>query len=72
MKKSFWIRSMNVESGDIIKMEGHSLNKYVLTEFASQIESAILKNIIYEQIREKDAYRFSVDFKLKGLARDLE
>jgi len=72
MKKSFWIRSMNVESGDMIKIEGHSLNKYVLTEFASQIESAILKNIIYEPIREKDAYRFSVDFKLKGLARDLE
>lgn len=71
-KKNFWIRNITVEPGDIIKIEGHALNKFVLTEFATNIESATLRNIIYEPIREKDAYRFTLDFNLKGLVRDAE
>lgn len=71
-KKNFWIRNITVEPGNIIKIEGHALNKFVLTEFATNIESATLRNIIYEPIREKDAYRFTLDFNLKGLVRDAE
>ncbi len=68
-KKCLWTRILAIKEEDIISLEGHSLNKFILTDFASKIDSATLKNISYDPIKEKDAYRYVLNFKLSGLTK---
>jgi hypothetical protein len=68
-KKNFWVRNIAIKEGDNITLDGHALNKFILTDFTSRIDSATLRNISYDPIKEKDAYRYSIDFYLQGLTK---
>lgn len=63
-KKNLWLRNLSIEDSVKIKLEGHSLNKRALSDFAAQLDSAIIKNINYDDIRGVDAYRFTLSYKL--------
>lgn len=62
-KKSFWLRSLRLTEDKAVSLEGHALYKNVLTDVTSKLDSALLKSIIYDAIREKDAYRFIINLK---------
>lgn len=64
-KKNFWFRSLSVEDVTGVKLEGHSLNNKVLTDLTANLDSAILKSVHYDPIKDKDAYRFVLNFKGK-------
>lgn len=68
-KQSLWVRSIVVGEQGAIALDGHALNKFQLTEFATIMDSATLRNIVYEPILDKDAYRYSLEFSVKGLKR---
>jgi hypothetical protein len=42
------------------------LNRSVLTEFAYSIESAILRSVNYETLREKNTFKFNLTFDLRN------
>lgn len=63
-EKNLWIRSLMIEEQTGAKVEGHSLNKNNLTPLTAEIDSAMLKSVNYDPIKEKDAYRFVLNFKV--------
>jgi hypothetical protein len=64
-KKNYWVRSLMKDDIKTAKMEGHALDRNVLTELTANIDSAILKSIIYDPIRNKSAFRFAITFKFQ-------
>jgi hypothetical protein len=47
-----------------VLLEGYALDKRVLTDFAYSIESAELKSMVFEELRERSAYKFNLVFNL--------
>ncbi|MGK9475380.1 hypothetical protein [Melioribacter sp. OK-6-Me] len=63
-RRNFWISKFeNPNQGDII-IYGFSLSRSVLTEFAQNYPTAVIKNINSETIREKSAFSFIINLKL--------
>lgn len=70
-KKSFWVRNIVLPDNAIVTIDGHAINRKVLTEFAAGLPSSTLENISYEPIRDKDAYRFKLTLKKNELLKAL-
>ncbi len=62
-KQNIWLTKLNSEN-NAISLEGYSLSKLSPTEFAYSITGSELKGIFAESVREKDAYRFNLNFNL--------
>ncbi|MCE1188560.1 MAG: hypothetical protein LWX56_05405 [Ignavibacteria bacterium] len=63
-KKNFWFRSLVIDETVGAKVEGHSLSKTVLTDLTAHLDSALLKSVNYDPIKDKDAYRYVLNFKV--------
>ncbi|MEO8398226.1 MAG: hypothetical protein ABI550_00270 [Ignavibacteriaceae bacterium] len=63
-RKDIWLTRVAKEQEDIVSLEGYSLEKNVLTDFAYSIESAQLKSILFEELRDKNIYKFTLTFNL--------
>jgi Tfp pilus assembly protein PilN len=63
---SIWLTKLTKDDGDQVFLEGYSLNKNVLTDFAYYLEKAQLKSVHYEAILEKNTYRFNIVFNISG------
>ena len=63
---------MNVGETGRVNLEGYALSKEVLTEFAYALKSAELKGIFYETLRDKNSYRFTMNFNLSSYQKDTE
>ena len=63
-RKNIWLTKLSKSDGETVALEGYSLSKNVLTEFAFSIKSAQLKSISYEAIRDKNIYKFNITFSL--------
>lgn len=61
-KRNFWLTQLQDAKGDKGKLQlnGYSLSRSVLTEFADKNNYSMLNNIIYEPLREYRAYEFSL------------
>lgn len=64
-RRNFWITKLDAKGKDV-QMEGYSLSRSVLTEFADYNSSSLLKSILYEPLREESAYSFNLNFKLNN------
>ncbi|RPI75514.1 MAG: hypothetical protein EHM47_02435 [Ignavibacteriales bacterium] len=64
-RNNMWITKLNFSGGNVT-IEGYGLDKNVLTEFAYSIESAILKSVNYETLREQNTYKFLLTFNLSN------
>ena len=53
-------------------LEGYALSKNVLTEFAYAMKNSELKGVFYEALREKNAYKFTMNFNLSSYQKDSE
>lgn len=62
-KRSFWLSQISLDERKYIKAEGYSLNSEVLTQLTARLDSATLKSINYEPIRDKDTYRFMISLR---------
>jgi hypothetical protein len=71
-KKSLWISRITRGEGDGVIAEGYSLQRNVLTDFAYSIESATLKSMFYEMLRERSAYKFNLNFNLSSYPKKNE
>ncbi len=65
-RRSFWFTKIEPINPEELKFSGFSLSRSVLTEFAEQNRSSILKNINYEPLREKSAFSFTMDYRIEG------
>ncbi|RKY98459.1 MAG: hypothetical protein DRQ13_03510, partial [Ignavibacteriae bacterium] len=71
-KKSLWLTRITRGEGDLVLAEGYSLQRNVLTDFAYSIESATLKSMFYEVLRERNAYKFNLNFNLSSYPKKNE
>ncbi len=68
--KDVWLTSLS-NNGSTIKLNGYALNRRVLTSLAFSINSAELKSVNFEALREKDAYKFNLIFNLINYQKSL-
>lgn len=71
-KKSLWLSRITRGEGSVVLAEGYSLQRNVLTDFAYSIESATLKSMFYEVLRERNAYKFNLNFNLSSYPKKNE
>jgi Tfp pilus assembly protein PilN len=69
-KNSMWITKLNFAEGKVT-IEGYAVDRNVLTEFAYSIESAILKSVSYEALREQNTYKFLITFDLSNYQKNV-
>lgn len=62
-RKGMWITSMQSDAASQLTVNGYSVTRGVVTAF-SDYNDAVLKNILYEPLREKNAYKFSLNFDM--------
>ncbi|OGV25623.1 MAG: hypothetical protein A3J84_05335 [Ignavibacteria bacterium RIFOXYA2_FULL_37_17] len=61
-----WLTKISYGDENVVTIEGYALSRSVLSEFAYSIESATLKSVNYEALREKNTYKFVVTFDLSN------
>jgi hypothetical protein len=71
LKKDLWLTRLSRSDDNNVTIEGFALTKNVLTEFAYSIESAILRKIQYEALRDENTYRFILNFDLSNYPKDI-
>jgi len=62
-RRNFWISHMEMKSNLNVSIQGFSLSRNVLTEFSEYSNSSILQNVLYEPLREKNAFAYVLNFK---------
>jgi hypothetical protein len=69
---SLWISKLtNAEANEILA-EGYSLSRSSLTDFAYSIENSLLKSMMYEELRERSAYKFNLNFNISNQQKQNE
>ena len=71
-KKNLWLTNVSLGSENRVKLEGYSLNKYVVTELAYSLRSAELKGVFFETLREKNSYKFTLSFDIANYNKALK
>ncbi len=62
-KRNIWLTTLNTSNTSIV-LSGYALSKGVLTDFAYSVNSAELKSINFESMREQNVYKFNAVFNL--------
>ena len=63
---NLWLSKMTKGEGNEVFAEGYSLYRNSLTDFAYSIEDAVLKSMLYEELRERSAYKFNLNFNISN------
>ncbi len=63
---NLWISRLAKSEGNDVIAEGYSLYRNSLTDFAYSIENAVLKSMLYEELRERSAYKFNLNFNISN------
>ncbi|MBU1678466.1 MAG: hypothetical protein KKD86_06360 [Bacteroidetes bacterium] len=63
-RRNFWISSLDGLSEEELIIKGYSLSRTAVTEFAEFSNSSILKNVLYESLREKNAFTYVLNTKI--------
>lgn len=71
-KKNMWLTKITRTEGNTVAIEGYALSRAVLSEFAYSIESATLKSVNYEALREKSTYKFALTFDLSNYQKNVQ
>ena len=64
-RRNFWVSNVETNNLEDLTIKGYSLSRSVLTEFAENNNSSILQNVLYEPLREKNAFAYILNFKLQ-------
>ncbi|MEI7810946.1 MAG: hypothetical protein WCJ01_00820 [Ignavibacteria bacterium] len=68
MQKSMWVTTLSQEQGSQISITGYGLTRGILTDFTESRKSGLLKSVIYELLRDKNAYKFTLNFDLNDFS----
>ncbi len=68
-RRSFWITNIQNYAPNQLRINGYSLSRSVLTEFADYYTSSILENITFEPLRESNAFSFNIILRLDDARR---
>ncbi|MBU1096743.1 MAG: hypothetical protein CVV23_01475 [Ignavibacteriae bacterium HGW-Ignavibacteriae-2] len=60
-RRNFWITHLETTQNNEILLKGFSLSRSSLTEFARDNDASIINNVLYEPLREKNAFSFSIN-----------
>jgi hypothetical protein len=63
-RRNFWITKL-VSTGKEVAIEGYSLSRSVLTEFAEQFKNSTLQSITFDPIKKESAFSFKLKFKIE-------
>jgi len=63
-RRNFWVSHLETRNNENILIKGYSLSRNVLTEFAQYSNSSILQNVLYEPLRDKNAFAYTLNFKI--------
>ena len=63
-KHNLWLTQLNVGSNEDVTLLGYAVNKDVVTQFAYALEGATLKSMVFEALRDENAYKFTITFSL--------
>lgn len=62
-RRGFWLSKISIDEKKFIQADGYSLNTDILPQVTARLDSATLKSVYYEPIRESDAYRFQITLR---------
>jgi hypothetical protein len=60
-----WLTKLT-NDGSTVNTEGYSLSRNSLTDFAYSINNSELKSMMYEELREKSAFKFNLKFNISN------
>lgn len=61
-KQNMWLTRVARDNTSGVVVEGYAVSKFVLTDFAYFIESATLRSVVNEKLRDLDVYKFNLNF----------
>jgi hypothetical protein len=64
-RRNFWVSHLETSNRENVLIKGFSLSRTVLTEFADYSNSSIIQNVLYEPLREKNAFAYTMNFKIE-------
>lgn len=70
-RRNFWITKMGSTPENTINVTGYSLSRSVLTEFADYNNSSLLRSILYDPLKEQNAFQFVLGFNLENDSADV-
>jgi Tfp pilus assembly protein PilN len=65
-KQGIWLSKLSKEDARTANIEGYSLSRYTLTDFAYSIQQATLNSMLNESLRDKNAYKFNITFDISS------
>ena len=65
-RRSFWITKLTSLKNGEVQIDGYSLSRSVLTKFTDYNNSSLLNSISYDQLRDQDAFAYTLHFNLKN------
>jgi len=65
-KQNLWLSRISKDEGPKVLLEGYGLDRPALSEFAYNLESATLKSVLYEPLREQNAYKYNIIFDISS------
>ncbi len=65
-RRNFWVSHLETRNSNNILIKGYSLSRNVLTEFAEYSNSSVLQNVLYEPLRNKNAFAYTLNFKIEN------
>ncbi len=65
-RRNFWITFLESTNTQDFLIRGYTLSRSSLTEFARENDASILKNVLYEPLRDKNAFSFTLNAKIKN------
>ncbi|MGE5412265.1 MAG: PilN domain-containing protein, partial [Clostridiales bacterium] len=67
-RKNMWVTSVQPAPNNQIVLTGYGLNRGVLTDFTESTKNGLLKSIVYESLRDRNAYKFTLNFDLNNFS----
>ncbi|GAB4289142.1 MAG: hypothetical protein Kow0098_06930 [Ignavibacteriaceae bacterium] len=71
-KRNIWITKLSKENQNDINLAGYALDRNSITDFAYSIKSSVLKSVFFEELRDNNAYKFIMSFKVPGKPGELK
>ncbi len=65
-RRNFWISSLEANTNNTVNVKGYTLNRNTLTEFVDERNSALLKTVTFEPLRDTKAYTYTLKFNIKS------